>query len=474
MQQQESEKKQILAASKEGDVNIMQQFPPQTIQQATDSSGCTPLHWAAGSNHLPLLHYLLNPNPTPIFLPNHAVSSRKAKGRTALHYACRNGHLDVVKVLLLQYDADPHARAKHGVTPFQLAVWQNHLHICQYLATDIGIVQPRLEINDFGCGILHWMGICPLKRADNIVEMAQWIMGHEGMDVGKVQNQGRTVLHKASWGGHFELVKYLHEVHGMDDDTKDQAGNYAADLADMANTEGHEQIANYLRRECSVEYRRSCDLLGLDREVILVMERNAAQDIIRRAYLDKAKECHPDKRNQSSNGEEFQAVKKAYEHLMKGGVDAEQKNPMHSIHMMLEVQKQVERRHVDGERKQSGVEEKMPKDSNDFRLFKPRLIAVLLEYGEKGIHLSNVTKVWEKVWPNDPFPLIKEEKNVTQGNNCKRTRKKGQLLRFIESHCGDVITVIRDQDTGILIKPRNVSREDVAQFVTERIETLSI
>ena len=67
---QQADKNQILAAAKEGDINTIQQYSSQTIQQTTDSSGCTPLHWAAGSNHLPLLQYLLNPNPTPIFQPN--------------------------------------------------------------------------------------------------------------------------------------------------------------------------------------------------------------------------------------------------------------------------------------------------------------------------------------------------------------------------------------------------------------------
>lgn len=479
---QQADKNQILAAAKEGDINTIQQYSSQTIQQTTDSSGCTPLHWAAGSNHLPLLQYLLNPNPTPIFQPNHAVASRKAKGRTALHYACRNGHLDIVKVLLLQYNADPRARAKHGVTPFQLAVWQNHLPICQYLTREIGI-EPKLEVNDFGCGILHWMGICPLKRADHIVDMAKWIMEHEGMDVCKVQNQGRTVLHKASWGGHFELVRYLHSVHGMYDDTKDHAGNYAADLADMANTDRHLNIANYLRRDCSLEYRKSCQALGLDREIMLGMERNIAQDLIRKAYLDKAKGSHPDKRRgDESSREEFQAVKKAYDHLMKGGVDKKQKNPMHSIHMMLEIQKQAETRHSHQNQQDNNNNQDCKTDideeneSNDLKFFKPRLIAVLLEYGEKGIHLSNIPKVWEKVWPNDAFPLIPISSSTCNNDSgaskkqqasSKRRRKKGELLRLIESRCGDVITVIRDTDTGILIKPRNVFRKDVAQCVTE-------
>lgn len=363
----EHEKVKILNAAKEGDIDIIQKYPTHKLQSITDSSGCTILHWACGNNHLPLLRHLLI---SQIFEPDIAVKSRKAKGRTPLHYAARNGHLEIVKTLVEEYGANIFVRAKHGVTAFQLAVWQNQLHVCQYLASK-GVV-PKQEVNDFGCGIIHWMGISPLKRTspqsviadtsddfhhdigtDNettsIVQLARWIFSQEGIDIKMRQSQGRTVLHKASWGGHFDLVKYLHEEHGMYDDIKDHAGNYAADLCDMANTKRHSVIATYLRRECSLEFRDSCDVLGLDRERMLSLlgsetdsdgkERQkieSVEDIIRRAYLSRAKECHPDKKG---HDHDFQAVKKAYEHLRSGGLATKQQNPMHSIHLMLEVQK---------------------------------------------------------------------------------------------------------------------------------------
>jgi ankyrin repeat protein len=35
--------------------------------------------------------------------------------------------------LMVELGADVDARAKHGVSPFQLAVWQNHLDVCKWL-----------------------------------------------------------------------------------------------------------------------------------------------------------------------------------------------------------------------------------------------------------------------------------------------------------------------------------------------------
>lgn len=59
-------------------------------------------------------------------------ATKKARGRSPLHYACRNGGLEAAQ-LLVELGANVDIRAKHGVSPFQLAVWQNNLEICRWL-----------------------------------------------------------------------------------------------------------------------------------------------------------------------------------------------------------------------------------------------------------------------------------------------------------------------------------------------------
>jgi ankyrin repeat protein len=54
-----------------------------------------------------------------------------------LHYAARNGNIQAAQ-LLVELGADVDVRAKHGVSPFQLAVWQKHLDICRWLVRDAG------------------------------------------------------------------------------------------------------------------------------------------------------------------------------------------------------------------------------------------------------------------------------------------------------------------------------------------------
>ena len=191
----------------------------EILRTTVCSSGCTLLHWAAGSNQVNVLEYLTQPIKSKsksqsrqrqkqkeeeedkddseesvtnndkdnddddedddddagvvIFKNvNIIVEYKKSYGRTPLHYACRNGSLEAVQYLCLSpyCHAIPDIKAKQGVTPFQLAIWQNHLQVCQFLTTSnkegkVGII-PSIDFNDFGCGAIHWIGIAPKHRAN--------------------------------------------------------------------------------------------------------------------------------------------------------------------------------------------------------------------------------------------------------------------------------------------------------------------
>ncbi len=76
-----AEESALLDAAKSGDLQHIKncQYPPSVLTSIKDSSGCTMLHWSAGNNHEATLDYLLT-----IFHPDTPVTSKKAKGRTAL------------------------------------------------------------------------------------------------------------------------------------------------------------------------------------------------------------------------------------------------------------------------------------------------------------------------------------------------------------------------------------------------------
>ena len=541
------------------------------LREAVCVSGCTLLHWAAGSNQVDVLEYLLSEprsgeddggeHPTSVGAifsdhesdndgPSHlravdlpVTKCKKSLGRTPLHYACRNGCLEAVRWLVLVGRASVGVMAKQGVTPFQLAVWQNRLEICVFLTETAKTIQgisggdnccfdPAKDFNDFGCGAVHWLGIAPESRANcnrgsneggnsndnddenehndswyndgrDLLPLARWLATLPGIDFDARQRQNHTALHKASWGGHLALVDYLHEDHDMWDDIVDDAGNYAASLADMAHTPKHSKIADYLRRHCSRKRAESLLILGLKgREE----DSTLGKDAIRKAYLAKARQLHPDRlvsmsspagnpshgnandalgeategevataarnNNEDENANAapttlvtFDALRKAYLHLTEEDGVGDQSNPAHSLNLMLRYVNNSGSNNNnttdENEKNILQMETNNPDGEEDNSFFKARLVAVLLEYGDKGIDLSNVKKKWKQVWPEIPFPS--QQQKACQSE--QKQAKKIPMADFLLQKAGDVIRFERHGDRKrrvlVLLKNRNSSKESV-------------
>jgi ankyrin repeat protein len=174
----------VLQAAADGRQNDLMEVDVDDValSQYRCLSGCSALHWAAGHNQLATVRYLVVERNMDVNIR----ATKKAKDRTPLHYACRNGWLATAR-LLVELGAAVDAKAKYGVSPFQLAVWQNHLHICRYLVEEKG-VDPA-ELNDFDCGAVHWIGLCPPKAADGplgqgelLLPMVKWLQTLKGID----------------------------------------------------------------------------------------------------------------------------------------------------------------------------------------------------------------------------------------------------------------------------------------------------
>jgi hypothetical protein len=200
---------------------------PLLFETAVCSSGCFALHWVAGSCACPIqarnvIHFLIHECGIDV----NQGAKTKSLGRTALHYACRNGRFATARVLVHEFGADPNASAKSGVTPFQLACWRNQLDIAQWLVHDCHV--DARQTNDFDCGALHWLGLCPpdelalvasssdgcnYSDGQEIVPLAIWLIEQCGLDCRARQRQGHNAMHKVRARKHcFKWMPLLRRV----------------------------------------------------------------------------------------------------------------------------------------------------------------------------------------------------------------------------------------------------------------------
>jgi hypothetical protein len=214
---------------------------------------------------------------------------------------------------------------------------------------------------------------------------------------------------------------------------------------------------------------------------------------IRKAYLKKARQLHPDrlqiqrlsiaaKDDNETEGEiitttkvaaaaaaiettstadtTFDELHQAYIHLTEEDGIGDQVNPAHSLNRMLRYVNSVGSSNVNANKNDNDNDNNDEKkdndndandgdsDSDDSSFFKARLIAVLLEYGDKGIDLSNVKKKWKQVWPKIPFPSQQQQQDDDGNDNDDNDEKNKvitiiPLVDFLLQKAGDVIRIER-------------------------------
>jgi ankyrin repeat protein len=498
----------ILEAARDGDVEALLRSD-RPIASAVCSSGCRAIHWAAGNNQLSVLRFLLDGEIkgkkesafrgalATLFRADDAASG-PSRGRTALHYACRNGCFEAVRLLTEQYRANPNAQAKQNVTPFQMAVWRNHLEVAQYLVQRHG-VDPN-QVNNFACNAAHWACICPVERAGDegelLIPLLEWLRDTCGADLFRAkQKQGHTPFHKACWLGHARVVEWLHVNCDMWDDQPDLAGNYGVDLCRMADTERHQSLEWYLRARCSRQPIHWCQALGVRHDEIRSLTDSEGnqekagetiQAILRKAYIEKIRCVHPDSKKcsmgtQHGDCKEFHNVRDAYLGLLNGGFGT-QGNPNHQLPLLLRNSPEPtfsvgalnDKQYDDLTSVKSKAEPlsafelpvkspgivvlaaTSPPQAEDRSSFKARLLVVLKEYGDKGMNVSNLKKKWRQVW-SDPFPDI-ESSGTT-------------LSRYLSMHAGDVVTIHKNSKTGqVHVRARRSQKQQFAELGSRSLQ----
>ncbi len=194
-----------LEACRSGDLILLKElilndkYNPKEIYDRNGSNG---LLWASGGGHLDCVQYLIE---TCKINPN--VEKQKGRrgyaGRTALHWSCRNGHVDVVEFLLNNtlFPMCVDVETEDGTTPFHLAVWQNQIHVCNYLINKGCDVD---HINSYGCNAVLWAG----QGLNTSNEMFELLFTHS-CNFHIFNENGQGILHKAAQRGKLQVCELL-------------------------------------------------------------------------------------------------------------------------------------------------------------------------------------------------------------------------------------------------------------------------
>ena len=192
-----------------------------------DGYGRTPLHYAVINNHLEVVKILNR------YKQHDSINTQNNNGDTPLHYACHIGQLAIAQYLISEAHCDPSCEDKYCDTPLHLACRNGRLHIVQYLLST-GKADPLIKNNK---GRIPLYAVKLNQTSYLQLPMLHLAAHHGWMDIiidlitkykcdtNCKDDYGRTPLHYAICNNRLEVVRYFINEQHCDPLNKDNLGN---------------------------------------------------------------------------------------------------------------------------------------------------------------------------------------------------------------------------------------------------------
>ena len=172
-------------------------------------------------------------------------------GKTALHRAVEEEHLDVVSQLLAHPHTDPNCQDNMGLTPLHLAVMLDLPHFLPHLLS-----HPSTEPDSQDVGSGH----SPLHLAarEGNLYLTKILLQHRGLQPDLLNRGGCSGLHLAVWEGHNSLVATILKARRwrQDIDINLQGGSRRMTPLHLACERGREDLVGLLLREQGLQLDR--------------------------------------------------------------------------------------------------------------------------------------------------------------------------------------------------------------------------
>ncbi len=228
----------FIAAAANGDLHTLQQLVEnngndeinnnhiRSLLCLEDRNGSTAEHWAGGGGHIKCIQYLWElgdrireedkdeANKADDSSTNtnrdKTVRCRRRDGKTALHYASRNGQNEMIDLILAQKNNAPSVDvvSGDGTTPLMMACYGGHVSTVKHLI-QTHHADP-LAMNEWNCGTAHFAAMSLGKEGtDAVIELCKYLKHDCKVDFTWRQKQGHTPLHKAAQRKNRHVIEWL-------------------------------------------------------------------------------------------------------------------------------------------------------------------------------------------------------------------------------------------------------------------------
>ena len=144
----------------------------------------------------------------PLSIRSHGRGKRRRRdGKSCLHYAARNGHLDCVKYLVQSHAMDIQQASGDGTTPLHMACYGGHLSVIQYFVSQEPCA--ARATNEWGCSAAHWVAMTLNPHTDQVHSLCSFLKEECGVDFGARQAQGHSALHKAAQRQNRHVLEWM-------------------------------------------------------------------------------------------------------------------------------------------------------------------------------------------------------------------------------------------------------------------------